>query len=35
MLLVKCDFYGCVKKLRVDLSVLVPDVVPDALSALL
>lgn len=28
MLLVKCDACGCVQKLRVDLSVLVPDVVP-------
>lgn len=28
MLLVKCDAYGSMQKWRVDLSVLVPDVVP-------
>lgn len=28
MLLVKCDVYGSMQKLRVDLSVFVPDVVP-------
>lgn len=28
VLLVKCDAYGCMQKLRVDFSVLVPDVVP-------
>lgn len=28
MLLIKRDAYGCTQKLRVDLSVLVPDAVP-------